>query len=46
MYGLHEQAEYMNAPADEDHVQNTCAPGRLYMKLSTKAFCIGFPGAM
>ena len=47
MYGLREQAEYMNAPADEDHVQNHLRPrGRLYMKLSTKPFCIGLPGAI
>lgn len=30
MYELHKQAEYMNAPADEDHVQNTCARGAVY----------------
>ncbi|PRY90996.1 hypothetical protein CLV74_1048 [Donghicola tyrosinivorans] len=27
MLGLQKQAEYMNAPAEENHYQNTCAPG-------------------
>lgn len=30
MYELHKQAEYMNAPADEDLTQNTCARGAVY----------------
>lgn len=30
MYGLHKQAEHMNAPADEHYAQNTCARGAVY----------------
>ena len=30
MLGLQKQAEYMNAPAEEDRDQNTCARGAVY----------------
>jgi hypothetical protein len=30
MNGPHKQAEYMNAPAETDHDQNTCVRGAVY----------------
>lgn len=40
----HQQAVYMNAP--DRYRDPLHARGRVYMKLSTKAFCLGLPGAM